>query len=223
MDLEGRRLVATSTTTSGMLDEKDNFHTAQGTTSEEALKKSGKVSDRLKLESRCVANSMGSSNIGAENEYWAVPSNRVGSNGDTGNQLEASKTELLDLVLMTTVRADNWNARLIENTTEMVADAEHGNSSESTCAKVDIVIQKSDLQQEWNVVGSDGKALRRSKRKVREIIKKKIDTKNLLRKITTQQNKNAMANNLITTTTKNNESTLQNTYILKKIIKIQIA
>jgi predicted phage tail protein len=71
-----------------------------------------------------------------------------------------------------------------------------------------VVMDEPDLQHQWDVVGSDGKALRRSKRKVREIVKKKMDTKDLIRKITTRNN--AMANIKITTTTsKNNSSTIQ--------------
>jgi hypothetical protein len=109
---------------------------------------------------------------------------------------------------------------LIENKMEMVKHAEHSVLLATIDEEEQVLAQQAKLQHEWNIVGADGKALRRSKRNLEEMAKRKVDKKMLNRKTTAKKNNNAIANKTTTTTIKNNKSTLQlKSYIYIKIIK----
>jgi hypothetical protein len=134
-----------------------------------------------------------------------------------GHQLEWSETELLERASTISERTDNQDAKLIKNKEENVDNAEHSSLLRLTEEELDIVVDEPDLQHQWEVVGTTGQALRRSKRKQsgkekKFKIEKAKSSKFRLQVVTS-------TNNSTTTTTKtttNNRSTLQ---INKSIIK----
>jgi hypothetical protein len=210
--------VATSILEGRLLENNDEFHGARGTTSEKALRKDGKVTDKQDFESRCIADSVGLKDT--TGTYWAVSSHHMECENRVDSQMDISKTELLDAALVVSTRTDGHDAELIGKSIEVFKVAEHTGSRALFSEKVESIIEEPTSQQPWIGVDDFGKALRRSKRKHRKLEENKVKkVRSSKFKTITTSNNNAMANittKTTTTTNNRNNSTLQIKNILKK-------
>jgi hypothetical protein len=217
VNMEAREtlLVVTSEISSGPSDKKDNLHNSQRTT--DALSGLGIPETQQGFQKDLESCGVASSTLPglAVGSYWAVLNNRVESEEHRNNRVDSVKMENLDCSLQNSKRSDISVDEQIEDKMEMVKHAEHNVNLATIDEAAIVLVNQAKLQHEWNVVGSDGKALRLSRRKREEKSGSYKKAKRILIKGVTNRN-NAVANITTTTiTTKNNNSILQNKYILK--------